>query len=261
MPSDSASLVAAQSPRAVVLDADGTLWNTRAAMEAAAAAGISAVWGPVPDEVLALAARRFRADPPGAFRRFVAGELSFAEMRRIRLRDVADVAGLPWHDTAPQAYEEAYDPAFGAALHAYADAAELLAWCSSQGVPVRILTNSAQDYTTRKVVATGLTPLVDAVCSRDCLGIGKPRPEPFLHVCERLGVAPADTLFVGDEWESDALGAADAGLVSVWLVRADGDPAGEVDPSPERRAAASARGIPVISCLADVPAFLRSGAA
>lgn len=243
-------------PRALLLDADGTLWDTRAAMEAGAAAGLVAVWGDLPGDVVESAAVQFRADPTDAFRRFVAGELTFAQMRRTRLRHVADSAGLTWNDDAPATYEAAYDPAFSAALQAFADTDPLLSWCADSGVPVRVLTNSAQVYTQAKVAAVGLTSLMDAVCSRDCLGIGKPDPAPFHHACARLGAAPDEVLYVGDEWQADALGAADAGLASAWLVRDDGDPAGQVLASPERRAAARARGIPVLSSLDGVPGLL-----
>lgn len=38
-------------------------------------------------------------------------------------------------------------------------------------------------------------------------------------MCERLGVAPAATVYVGDSLESDALGACAAGLTGIWLDR------------------------------------------
>jgi len=248
-------------PSALLLDADGTLWDTRTAMEAAGAAGVRAAWPGVADDVAAGAARRYRSDPTNVFGAFVAGELTFEEMRRTRLREVAAEAGLPWTDDAPSLFESAYGPQFARSLEAFEDTVDLLRWCAGSGVPVRILTNSSQEYTRQKVVATGLAAHLDldALCSRDCLGVGKPEPSVFVHACERMGSPASEVLYVGDELAADALGAADAGLMSAWLVREDGDPAGEVRPTAERYARAEARGIPVIGSLREVPGLFGVG--
>lgn len=242
--------------RALALDADGTLWNTRAAMEAAAAAAAQAMWPHASPQAHARFALRFRADASGAFRRFVQGELTFVEMRATRIDEAAASIGLPPGGHRVATFEAWYAPVFDEALTAYADVAPVLRWAAQSGLRVRVLTNSAQAYTQAKVVATGLTQLHGLICSRECVGVGKPRPEPFWHLCERLDLAPDEVLYVGDEWTSDALGASGAGLHAAWLVRAEEDPAEEVRASADRRAAARAHGIPVIGSLAEVPALL-----
>lgn len=243
-------------PSALLIDADGTLWDTRVAMEAAGRAGVRAAWPDVNASVADAASRRYRGDPTGAFRRFVAGELTFEQMRLVRLQDAARAGGLAWSEPVVSAFAKAYQPAFDAALEAFPDTVPLLRWCASRAIPIRVLTNSAQDYTMAKVAATGLGGMLGEVCSRDCLGVGKPEAAVFHHACDRLGRDPHEVLYVGDEWTCDALGAADAGLASAWLVRGDGDPATEVVPTTERLDAAGARGIPVISSLAEVPELL-----
>jgi putative hydrolase of the HAD superfamily len=225
-------------------------------MEEAGAAGVRALWPSLPQDVVEHAASRFRADPTGAFRRFVAGESTFAQMRSARLRDVASCFGQVWRDGMREDFETAYAPVFDASLAAYADSAPLLAWAATRGLPVRVLTNSAQAYTEAKLEATGLRELAGLVCSRDCIGVGKPEPAVFHHACARLGFAPEEVLYVGDEWSADARGAADAGLEAAWLVRDDGDPAGEVVATQARRAEAGARGIRVIGSLAEVSDLL-----
>ena len=44
----------------------------------------------------------------------------------------------------------------------------------------------------------------------------KPHPDAFMTVCDRLGVAPERTVYVGDSIKSDVLGALGAGLIPVW---------------------------------------------
>lgn len=47
----------------------------------------------------------------------------------------------------------------------------------------------------------------------------KPDPAIFLHACEKLGVAPAKTVYIGDDPALDVAGAQQAGLHAVWIDR------------------------------------------
>jgi putative hydrolase of the HAD superfamily len=49
--------------------------------------------------------------------------------------------------------------------------------------------------------------------------VAKPNRESFLGACARLGVAPEQTMLVGDVLDVDAVGACAAGLHGVWLDR------------------------------------------
>ncbi|QBE64173.1 HAD family hydrolase [Pseudoduganella lutea] len=50
-------------------------------------------------------------------------------------------------------------------------------------------------------------------------GKAKPDPEIFLAACEALGVAPHETVYVGDDLRLDVEGAQKAGLKAVWMNR------------------------------------------
>ena len=54
-------------------------------------------------------------------------------------------------------------------------------------------------------------------------GSAKPDPAIFLAACARLGVAPADAVYVGDDVLLDVRGAQQAGLRAVWLNRVGSD--------------------------------------
>ena len=65
----------------------------------------------------------------------------------------------------------------------------------------------------------GLAGEVPLLVSLDTFGVGKPDPRVFLEACRLLGTDPAQTLYVGDELDTDGLGAVAAGLRWVWLDR------------------------------------------
>lgn len=45
----------------------------------------------------------------------------------------------------------------------------------------------------------------------------KPHPAPFLLCLEKLGLAPDEAVYVGDDWRIDICGARDVGIQPVWL--------------------------------------------
>ncbi len=239
---------------AVLLDADDTLYDTRAAMHAAGAAAATAVWPEADPERLATAGVRFRDDPEGHFTAYARGEIEFDEMRRARVAEIA--AWLDQRENGDwwDAFEDRYEPAFLAAMTGFDDVRPAVSALRAAGVTVGVLTNSSGEYTRAKLAATRLDDLFDVVCSRDTLGYGKPDSRAFLEACRRLGAEPSRTLYVGDEVATDPLGAADAGLRAAWLVR---------DPEPDERSVrlVEARKIPVIRSLAEVAGLVEPDAA
>jgi putative hydrolase of the HAD superfamily len=65
---------------------------------------------------------------------------------------------------------------------------------------------------------TPLAPRFDALAFSCLLGVSKPDPRLYLHVCERLGVAPGECLYVGDGANDELGGAERVGMTAVQLL-------------------------------------------
>jgi HAD superfamily hydrolase (TIGR01549 family) len=65
----------------------------------------------------------------------------------------------------------------------------------------------------------GVAGLFEAIVVSDEVGWRKPHPAIFAHALARLGVAPAQALFVGDRADIDVVGAQRAGMHAAWLNR------------------------------------------
>lgn len=202
----------------VLLDVDDTLLDTRAAMTTGAQAGVSAVWPSLSAEKAHEVAVVFYEDGGRHFPRFTRGEIDFRTMRYSRLTYAADLLELPAIPVAaPEVFEEAFRPAFHAAQRVFEDVRPFLAACQDAGLAVGALTNSSQAMTADKLAAAGLS--FEVVVTRDTLGYGKPAPEVFHHACALLGTASERTIYVGDEYDIDVVGAAAAGMIPVWVNR------------------------------------------
>ena len=203
----------------VLLDVDDTLVDTRAAFREALT-GVLSTWMPHLDAAgREDAVLHWAHDRTGSFRRFTRGELSMAEQRRIRVADLHLAFGGPAVDDDTFAtWDAAYETAFRRAWSANQDGVRLLDRLQRLGLPFGAVTNLHAAYQEEKLAAVGLGH-VRVLGSLDTVGVGKPDPRIFLAGCAALGVEPGRVAYVGDERDIDAVAAASAGLVGVWLDR------------------------------------------
>jgi 2-haloacid dehalogenase len=101
-------------------------------------------------------------------------------------------------------------------LDLYPDA--LAALAALKGKKLAILSNGSSDMLNALVKNTGLDRVLDATLSIDQQRVFKPAPEAYTLIETRLGVRPADVLFVSSNpW--DACGAKSFGLNVAWIER------------------------------------------
>ena len=92
-----------------------------------------------------------------------------------------------------------------------------------------------------QLVATGLSPLLDAAISSAEAGVAKPDPAIFARALGLVGVPPEAALHAGDDVGADVEGARAAGLRAVLVDRVGG--------------AAAPSGVPVLASLAGLEAL------
>jgi len=107
----------------------------------------------------------------------------------------------------------------------------VLATLEAQGLPWGIVTNKAQWLTEPLLIDLGLHSRAACVLSGDTLPERKPHPRPLLVAAERIGVAPADCVFVGDALR-DVQAARAAGMVPLAVRFGYLDPADRPDTWP-----------------------------
>ncbi|GAA5171109.1 phosphoglycolate phosphatase [Viridibacterium curvum] len=93
----------------------------------------------------------------------------------------------------------------------YAGVRETLSALQATGMPCAVVTNKAAEFTEPLLRQLRLDQFFQCVVSGDTLPQKKPRPEPLLHACAALGVAPHEALMVGDS-ANDAEAARRAGI-------------------------------------------------
>ncbi|MFC8508964.1 HAD family hydrolase [Streptomyces sp. NPDC057411] len=152
------------------------------------------------------------------WRRFEAGGVDFLEQRRERVRDFLGRPALG----AAEADEwfERYLAHYEAAWELFPDAVPVLDLLAGE-YRHAVLSNSSIHNQERKLRLLGVRDRFEAVLCAAELGVAKPAAEAFHAACAALGLAPGEVAYVGDQPDIDARGAAEAGLVGIWLDRAD----------------------------------------
>ncbi|MDQ1596810.1 MAG: putative hydrolase of the superfamily [Microbacteriaceae bacterium] len=234
----------------VLFDLDDTLFAHRAAVALAVTAHRHNLGGTLADADDTAEVERWRLLEELHYHRYLAGEVDYLAQRRARARDfvapfdldLADDAHADrWFDEYRIEYERSW------ALHD--DAIPCLEQLRAEGRRIGIITNGDLAFQQSKVKRVGLAPLVERVIASGDLGVAKPDRRIFEHACQMFGVAPADAVYVGDRLATDAIGAAEAGLIGVWLDR----PRAATD---AQRELAAASAVLVIDSLEALPALL-----
>ncbi|MER5210717.1 HAD family hydrolase [Streptomyces sp. NPDC002838] len=229
------------SIRAVVWDVDDTLFDYTSADREGMRGHLAAEGLLTGHETPEQALLRWRQVTDVQWARFAAGEVSFEGQRRDRVRVFL---GEQLSDTEADAWFERYIAHYETAWALFPDVLPVLdALAASHRHAV--LSNSSIHVQDRKLRVLGVHDRFEAVLCAAELGMSKPEAGAFHAACDALELAPHQVAYVGDHPEIDGRGAADAGLLSVWINR-EGVYTGADAPAGPRR----------IASLVELPALL-----
>ena len=164
-------------------------------------------------------------------------EILAAESRALGL-DVSEAVV----SEAAQRHLDAWTPH----IRHHADAVPALRELRAAGLELGLLSNThwPEAYHEHFLERDGLLELLSVRAYTSNMSHSKPHRSAFLHVLDRLGVAPEEAVMVGDRPIDDVWGAQQLGMTGVWRPHAGSPPLGDVKPDA------------VIHQLAELPALL-----
>jgi putative hydrolase of the HAD superfamily len=150
--------------------------------------------------------------------RYLAGELSFQEQRRERIRQVFKgrrSLGGPEADAVFDFYLKAYEASWAI----YPDALVFLEELGDAGLG--IVSNGDAVQQRQKLESLGIAERFEVILISGDRGVSKPDPQIFVDACRAAGRKPSRCWHVGDDLEADYGGSTAAGLSGIWLNRGD----------------------------------------
>ena len=111
-------------------------------------------------------------------------------------------------------WRRGFNVPIGLCHQADGEAGKALQRAREAGLVVGVISNS-NGSVKRALEIAGLAPLLDFVIDSSVVGISKPDPRIFALGLQAAGTAPAETVYVGDSYFVDVVGARQAGLGAV----------------------------------------------
>ena len=207
-----------QNIRGVAFDLDGTLVDSAPGLTAAVDNALYALELPMAGEERVVTWIGNGADV------LIQRALTRARQERAALRAAQGKPSVD-HDDIPQAEQQAilrklFDRYYGEVAEEgsflFPAVADTLGALHAKGLPLALVTNKPTPFVAPILASLDIAKYFTVVIGGDDVKNKKPHPEPLLLVAEKLGLAPAELLFVGDS-RNDIQAAKAAGCSSIGL--------------------------------------------
>ena len=164
--------------------------------------------------------RRSRYYSDEVFEATQRGEMSMNAMYIYRVKKAFESFGVSITDGDALAFQSLY-AANQKKLEVSKTMRGIIELCGQHNILMGVITNGPSQHQWNKVRALNIEdwiPKEHIFVSGD-IGVSKPHIEIFNHVEKAMNLIPEETLFIGDTFHSDIVGAKGAGWKAIWLNR------------------------------------------
>jgi len=198
----------------VLFDLDDTLFAHSSAVEHGVTAHRTALGLPGDNDA---EFARWVALEEHHYHRYLGGELGYQQMRRARARGFVEPYAIDLsNDADADAWFAGFVEHYRRGWRLYDDTLPVL-----DALPQRlgIITNAELGFQLGKLDSMGITERFEHVIASGEVGAVKPDVRIFRAAVQAFGVDARQAAYVGDRLHTDAIGAAEAGLLGIWLDR------------------------------------------
>ncbi|BCB03728.1 HAD family hydrolase [Bacillus sp. KH172YL63] len=157
--------------------------------------------------------------------KFAGNQMDYQELSRVRMENTLSDVGGEMKGEALLQLVKAFQASYLDQIKPDRELNDFLADIQ-RSVFIGIITNGTVSNAYEKVRRLGLSGLfpADSVVVSEDVGFSKPDPRIFRHALHRFNASPNRTLFVGDHYHADILGAISIGMDTVWVQQIDSSP-------------------------------------
>jgi putative hydrolase of the HAD superfamily len=143
------------------------------------------------------------------------GKVDKKELREIRFKRIFEKAGGAISDI-PNELEEDFMHRTSSKPHLLPYSKEILEYLKPN-YKLHIITNGFNESQAKKMEASGLSPYFDLIVTSETTGHKKPDPRIFQYALDRLSVKNSEVMMIGDNPNSDILGAINSQIDNVYF--------------------------------------------
>ena len=112
-------------------------------------------------------------------------------------------------------------------IELYDGALDFLRELKSHEIRLAVCTDMTAHIQYRKLERLGIADIIDCMVTSEEAGVEKPSPIMFHLTLDKTGTHSSDTIYIGDSFERDIIGAQNVAMQAVWFT------AGRTEKSPE----------------------------
>lgn len=140
------------------------------------------------------------------------------------------LSGIPEEEA--EAAKERFQEVRRSTSFVFPDTYEVLEQLKTRGLRLLLLTNGSPSLQLEKLsMEKRLIPYFEQIVISGNFGFGKPDPLLFHHALRLMGISADEAIMVGDNLNTDILGATKTGMESIWIDHGDGKKAEGAKPT------------------------------
>ena len=148
--------------------------------------------------------------------RYIAGELSFQDQRRERLKELFFHNRILSDEEADQIFQK-YLTCYEKNWMLFPDVIPCLEQLAEK--KLGIISNGDSLQQRKKLTDTGIIDRFSIITISGDIGVSKPDPGIFINACRMAQVDPLECWHIGDSVEADIKGSLSIGMKGIWLNR------------------------------------------
>lgn len=199
----------------VIFDLDDTLYDQLLPFKIAVESCFKEHVPKLPIEQLFVASRKYSDE---VFDKSEQGLISLEELHTYRIISACKEFGIELsHDDAVK-FQNIYRNQ-QEKIVLFPDMEKLLGKLVNHQMQLALLTNGPYEHQLMKIKQLGLTKWIPQqnLFISEAIGSAKPHPSAFHYVEEKLGLSNQATVYIGDSFQNDIVGARQVGWHAIWL--------------------------------------------
>ncbi|WP_186579974.1 HAD family hydrolase [Aquibacillus kalidii] len=199
----------------IIFDVDDTLYDQTLPFKIACKKVIQT---PLSDEEMERLYVISRKYSDALFERWESGEVSSHELHTYRITAACLEFDIKISEQSAVRFQEVY-LAEQNKIMLYSEVEELIETLYQQNKQLAVLTNGKAGHQSMKIKQLGLSRWIPEqhIFISGAVGHAKPSREVFNHIEDKLQLDKAKTVYIGDSFENDIIGAKQAGWKAIWV--------------------------------------------
>ncbi|SER19275.1 putative hydrolase of the HAD superfamily [Gracilibacillus ureilyticus] len=146
------------------------------------------------------------------------GEISVKEWLTGRIMKACEDFGIPMDVVKAEKFDQVYKQEQNK-IELFPEIEELFTRLKKQDKQLAILTNGEEKHQSMKIKQLQLEKWIpkENIFISGTYSVAKPKKEIFDIVASKLGCQPDQTVYIGDSYEKDIVGAKQAGWQAIWM--------------------------------------------